>query len=561
LRRPFHIRNLAALVFGAAFVLCAQGSNPAQQPGFQSAKPAVFHVEAVARSTQAVNYLHRGGSTRIDFQGTPLMAFARGSAHVESLRGVIHVSAEFKNLVQPSSYGPEYLTYVLWAVSPDGRPVNLGELTLDSYGAGSTSKIDTSCEIQTFGMIVTAEPYYAVTLPSDVVVLENAVRADTRGVIEAINARYELLPRGVYTLQGKAAGFTPVQVNKKNPLELFEAQNAVQLAQVARADKYAHESFQQANEALQQALKYQQQKPGQKPVITMAREAVVRAEDARVISIRRQQAEEQENERLAAIARENAEREKAEASRLKAEDESRQRLRAEADRAAAEKSKAEALAYAAEADRQKREAQAARAAAEKATAEAQAAKAEALAAQQQLAVEVARFREAAAEADGLRRKAEEDRQRLRQQLYDQFNAILQTTDTPRGLVVNMSDVLFDIGSFTLRPAAREKLARIAGIILGHPDLRVKVEGHTDNLGGDDLNMRLSENRAASVRDYLIAQGVGPAYITAQGFGKSMPLADNNTSGGRQANRRVEMVVFGEIIGTVLMTPSAKPPPQ
>jgi hypothetical protein len=156
-----------------------------------------------------VNYLHRGGSTRIDFQGTPLMAFARGSAHVESVRGVIHVSAEFKNLVQPSSYGPEYLTYVLWAVSPDGRPVNLGELTLDSYGAGSTSKIDTSCEIQTFGMIVTAEPYYAVTLPSDVVVLENAVRADTRGVIEAINARYELLPRGVYTFQGKAAGFTP----------------------------------------------------------------------------------------------------------------------------------------------------------------------------------------------------------------------------------------------------------------------------------------------------------------------------------------------------------------
>jgi outer membrane protein OmpA-like peptidoglycan-associated protein len=125
----------------------------------------------------------------------------------------------------------------------------------------------------------------------------------------------------------------------------------------------------------------------------------------------------------------------------------------------------------------------------------------------------------------------------------------------------MSDVLFDIGSFTLRPAAREKLARIAGIILGHPDLRVKVEGHTDNLGGDDLNMRLSENRAASVRDYLIAQGVGQAYITAQGFGKSMPLADNNTSGGRQANRRVEMVVFGEIIGTVLMPPSAKPPPQ
>ena len=560
LQRILRKGNVAILVLTAALPLPAQVRNPPQPP-LQPTNPAIFRVEVVARTTQAVNYLHRGGATKIDFQGTPLMAFARGSARVESVRGATHVSADFKNLVQPSSYGPEYLTYVLWAISPDGRPVNLGELTLDSYGAGSNSKIDTTSDIQTFGMIVTAEPYYAVTLPSDVVVLENVVRPDTRGVIEAIDARYELLPRGVYTLQGKAGGFSPVQINKKNPFELFEAQNALQLAQLARADQYAPESFQKANDALQQALHYQQQKPGQKPVVTMAREAVVRAEDARAIAVKRRLAEEQENERQAGIARENAERQKAEAARLKAEDENRQRLQAEADRAAAEKSKTEALAAAAEAERQKREAQAARAAAEKAMAEAQAARQEALAAQQQLALEAAKFREAAAEADGLRRKAEEDRQRLRQQLYDQFNAVLQTVDTPRGLVVNMEDVLFDVGRYTLRPAAREKLARIAGILLGHPGLRVQVEGHTDSMGGDELNLRLSENRAATVRDYLVAQGVNPANVTAQGFGKTMPVEDNTTAAGRQANRRVEMVVNGEIIGTVLTHSTAKPPLQ
>jgi outer membrane protein OmpA-like peptidoglycan-associated protein len=553
-----------------ACAAAAQPQSPAQNPPPANSQPpyqsnAVFRVEVVARTTQAVNYLHRGGSTKIDFQGTPLMAFARGSARVESVRGVIHVSAEFKNMIQPASYGPEYLTYVFWAISPDGRPVNLGELTLDSYGAGSTSKIETTSDIQTFGMIVTAEPYYAVTQPSDVVVMENIVRPDTRGVIESIEARFELLPRGTYTMQGRAPKFVPVQVNKKNPFELFEAQNAIQLALVAHADTYASDSFNKANETLQQAFRYQQQKPGQKPVITMAREAVVRAEDAREIAIRRQKAEAQETERQAALARENAEREKAaqerqkaEESRLKAEEETRQRLKAEADRAAAEKAKAEALAAAAEAERQKQEALAAKAEAERAKAEADAARLAAVQERQKLAIEAEAAKANALEAERLRQKAEQERALLRQQLLDQFNAILQTVDTPRGLVVNMADVLFDSGRFSLRPVTREKLARIAGIVLGHPGLRIQVEGHTDSLGGDEYNMRLSENRAAAVRDYLVSQGINPGNITAQGFGKTMPVADNSNAAGRQANRRVEMVVSGEVIGTAI---SGKPPAQ
>src|SRR6266404_3743607 len=247
--------KIGTLMVLSGLLLSAQETNPTQRPPERTIQPEpgmptpIFRIEVVARTSQAVNYLHRGGSTRIDFQGTPLLPAGKGSAKVESERGVIHVSADFKNMAAPSSYGPEYLTYVLWAISPDGRPVNLGELTLNDYGAGSTSKIDTTSDIQTFGMIVTAEPYYGVTQPSDVVVMENVVRPDTRGVIEAINAKYELLPRGMYTSQGRASGFTPIHVSKKDPFELYEAENALQLARVAGAEQYAADSYQKARAA------------------------------------------------------------------------------------------------------------------------------------------------------------------------------------------------------------------------------------------------------------------------------------------------------------------------
>ncbi len=218
----------------------------------------------------------------------------------------------------PSSFGGEYLTYVLWAISPDGRPVNMGELTLNRYGQGSRSEIKTASEIQTFGMIVTAEPYYAVTQPSDVVVMENVVRKDTKGVIETVDAKYELMPRGIYTSEGKAGGFVPIHVNKKNPFELYEAENAVMLARLAGAEQYASDSYKKAVEALAWANRNQAQKPGQKPVITMAREAVVRAEDARVIAIRAQREEALARERAESLARETA-------SAAKAEQEARER--------------------------------------------------------------------------------------------------------------------------------------------------------------------------------------------------------------------------------------------
>jgi outer membrane protein OmpA-like peptidoglycan-associated protein len=543
------LRSITPAFLITGLLLTAQDRNPTQQPAqVITAQPGapvpIFRVEVVERTTVAVNYLHRGGSTRIAFQGTPLMASSKGEAKVESERGVIHVSAKFEHMAPPSSFGPEYLTYVLWAISPDGRPVNLGELTLSDYGNGSDSKIDATSDIQTFGLIVTAEPYYGVTQPSDVVVIENAVRPDTQGLIETINARYELLPRGIYTSQGRAAGFVPVRVGKAEPFELYEAENAVQLAHLAGADRYAADSFQKALGALDQAHQYQSQKPGQKPVITMAREAVVRAEDARVVAIRRERDEAEAN-------RLNAEKEKAEAARIRAEEESRQRAQAEAERTIAEDAKKQALEAANAANRERAAAETAKLQADQARQAAEQARQAALAEQQHLAAETDQARLAAAEAERQRQDAEQQQTQLRQQLLFQLNQILQTRDTARGLIVNMSDVLFDTAQYTLRPGAREKLAKVSGIILAHPGLRMEVEGHTDSVGGDDYNMKLSENRANTVRTYLVDQGVNSESVSARGFGKTSPVADNTTAAGRQMNRRVELVVSGEIMGTTV----------
>ena len=557
------LTKLAISALGATFLLSGQDPNPTQRNRVITVQPEpgmptpIFRIEVVSRSTPAVNYLHRGGPTKIDFKGTLLMPAGRGSATVESERGVIHVFAEFKDFVPPSSFGPEYLTYVLWAISPDGRPVNMGELTLNNYGNGSKSDIKTTSEIQTFGMIVTAEPYYAVTQPSDVVVMENVVRKDTRGVIEIVNAKYELLPRGMYTSDGRAREFIPVRVDKKNPFELYEAQNAVMLARLAGAPQYAPDSFQKAVDALAWANRNQKEKPGQKSVITMAREAVLRAEDARVISIRAERQGVLAQERQASLDRETAAKAKADeeirrrtiadAERARAEAD---RNRAEADRAAADRSRSQAQAAAEEAQRERQRA-------ETAKLEADRARQEAIEQQQKLAAQADQAREAAARAQQDQRDAaarsQQEQTELRRQLLLQFNQILETRETARGLIVNLSDVLFDTGQYTLKPGAREKLAKVSGIILAHPGLKIEVEGHTDSIGGDEYNMRLSENRASAVRSYLVTQGLNSGIVTARGFGKTKPVANNATAAGRQQNRRVELVVSGDVMGTSVTT--------
>ncbi len=531
----------------------AQAPNPTQQsnPSENAGQTMpIYRVTVVARTTKAINYNHRSGSTRIDFRGTALMPEARGEAKVESKQGVIKIDAQMERLEPATKYGPEYLTYVMWAITPEGRATNVGEVLLHD----GKSKLDATTELQSFGLIVTAEPYFAVTQPSDVVVMENFVRQDTTGTIEEVDAKYELLQRGQYTLNVNPAEIRPLQLDRKVPLELYEARNAVQIARWTGAERYAADTFQKAVVDLENAEGYLQGKGGKKPIGTVAREAVQMAEDARIITIKKMQDEGLANERQAGVDRESrAERERAaaqsEAERVGREaDASRASAQAEAERVKRETdaqnaaAQAEATRLKLQADEQSAAAQAGLERAAKATAEAQA------------ETETARL--ATQDANQLREKAEADRTELRSQLLQQFNLILETRDTTRGLIVNMSDVLFDTGKYSLRPVAREKLAKLTGIILGHPGLRLAVEGHTDSVGGESYNQLLSEQRGTAVRDYLTREGMPGTSVTSQGFGKSQPVASNETAAGRQQNRRVEIVVSGEIIGTEIGSPRA-----
>jgi outer membrane protein OmpA-like peptidoglycan-associated protein len=485
--------------------------HPTDQVPASEAKPVaqqngiyIYRVKVVQRNLDCVNYLHRSGSTTIGFDGTPLLANAKGEAKVTSERGGITIEAKFEGLTPANGFGKEYLTYVLWAISPDGRAQNLGEI----LPAGTKNNIRVTTALQSFGMIVTAEPYFSVSEPSDVVVLQNVIRPDkTSGVLEKVNANFYLLPRGTYAeTAGSKTIMNPITRDERSPLELFEAENALRIAQETGADKYAPDIFAKAKLALQNALDIDSNKHGDRKMeITHAREAVERAEDARITTLRKQAAE-----------------------------------KAQAQVAAKEQAQAEAVQSQEQSARSQMEAQRAQLEAE----QAQAAKAQADAARAQAEAEAAEARARASEAN----KSAEDANAVREKLRQQLNSVLATSESARGLIVNMSDVLFDTGKYTLKPGTQISLAKVAGILQAYPGLKVQVEGYTDSVGSDDYNQKLSENRAGGVKDFLVSQGVSATNITSQGFGKNDPVADNSTASGRAQNRRVNLVVSGGAIG-------------
>jgi outer membrane protein OmpA-like peptidoglycan-associated protein len=482
-----------------------------QQPGVvldRSGRVPVYRVTVVQRMTKAINYRHRSGPTEVNFQGTDLMPQARGKIVVNSKQGRIEIKARMEDLTPATQFGPEFLTYVLWAVTPEGRPKNLGEVLLN----GDNSKIEVTTDLQTFGLIVTAEPYFAVTQPSDVVVMENVVSDRTTGTIEPIDAHYELLQRGQYLLNVSPADRQTLIIDRKTPLELYEARNAIRIARWTGAETFAADSLQKAETSLQNAEdEYAGRSANKKTVAQNSRDAAQAAEDARLITVRHIEDQRLADERAATAKREA--------------DAAAQASQAESERAAAEQARLEA-----ERDKEKADAAAQRALQQKTAADAD------------RAAEAERSRRAVAQA-------EEDKARLREQLREQLNAVLETRETARGLIVNMSDVLFDTGKYSLKPGAKEKLAKISGIVLGHPGLQLAIEGHTDSVGSDEFNQRLSEQRADTVRSYLLAQGVPSDSVTARGLGKDQPVASNNTASGRQLNRRVELVVSGSTIAS------------
>ena len=599
---------------GAMFIIAgALPAQTAQPPSENTARMEagaipIYRVSVTARTAKAINYRHRSGATKIDFRGTALLPKSRGEAKVEGKQGYIEIEVEFDDLQAASKLGPEYLTYVLWAVTPEGRTSNLGEILLN----GTKSKLNVTTELQVFALLVTAEPYFAVTRPSDLIVMENVVRADTLGKIEEIDAKYELLQRGQYQRFGNPL---TLKMDQGLPLELYEARNAIQIARATGAERFATDTFLKAEKSLAQAEAYQARKAGKNPVIMTSREAVQTAEDARAIAVKRQEeaaltAERQqsadresraESGRVVAQSETDRVTREAEAARIQASAESARLIQekdaqtaaslAEADRvkrdtetrlaaaaADADRLKQENATQSAtalkEAERMKREMEtrslAAAADTARLTTENAALSASALAETERMKREMeARSLAAAADVDRLKREneaqkaasqldldraakeraqADVEKAELRGQLLKQFNAILQTRDSARGLIVNMSDVLFDTGRFALRPLAREKLAKVAGIVSGHPGLKLDVEGHTDSVGTDEYNQHLSEQRGTAVRDYLTQGGMAASSVTAKGLGESQPVATNVTAAGRQQNRRVELVISGEAIG-------------
>jgi outer membrane protein OmpA-like peptidoglycan-associated protein len=476
------------------------------------------------------------------------MPSANGQAKVESKKGYTEIEVEFGNLQRPTTFGNEYLTYILWAISPEGRAINLGEVLV---GDNHRSKLDVTTDLQAFALIVSAEPYYAVRQPSNVVVLENVVREDTKGTTEAVNAKYELLERGGYIPTGYK--FDPVVLNAKLPLEFFEARNALRIAQSEGAEQYATDSYRHAVKLMEQADGYATEKnTPKKQLIAVSREAVQTAEDARAIAVKKMDEVRLANERQAssdAQARTQGQaddamrqKEQAELDTAKAQTATAQ---AESDMARAQAAKVQADSDASKARTDASDAQAAAAKAKSDMADSQASSKTALSAAQ---ADADQSRADKLTAQQAAQQAEADKAAMRTRLSAQLNSILQTRDSARGLIVSMSDVLFDTGKFSLKPGAREKLAKVAGILLAYPGLNIEVGGYTDNVGGDAMNQTLSENRAGSVRDYLVQQGVSTSSVSSRGFGNTLPVASNENSAGRQQNRRVELLVSGEAIG-------------
>ena len=535
------IKLLLAAVITLSFSSLAQTDSQTLTVEPMNYTPT-YRVTVISRTAQAVNYKHRGGAAKLDFTGTDLMPAANGQAKVESKKGYIEIEVEFGNLQSPTTFGGEYLTYILWAISPEGRAVNLGEVLV---GNDHRSKLDVTTDLQAFALIVTAEPYYAVRQPSNVVVIENVIREDTKGTFETVNAKYDLLERGGYIPTGYK--FDPVVLNAKLPLEFFEARNALRIAQSAGAERYAPDSYQRAVQLVDKTDAYATEKNSdKKAMIAVAREAVQTAEDAREITVKQIEQERQDNERRAAADAQAQ-------TQAQADDATVQKNQAQSDQARAERARdrAEADTAKAEAAKAQAEVDAARAQADAARAQSDSDRARSDMANNQAASATA-LSAAQADAEQSRlavQQADADKVAMRTRLSEQLNKILQTRDSARGLIVSMSDVLFDTGKYSLKPGAREKLAKVAGILVSYPELNIEVGGYTDNVGGDAMNQTLSENRASTVRDYLVNQGVATNSVSAKGFGNTLPVATNDNSSGRQQNRRVELLVSGEAIGS------------
>ncbi|MBI3654306.1 MAG: OmpA family protein [Acidobacteria bacterium] len=486
------------------------------------------NVVLAKRATLAVKYPDNDG-TSVDMIGTALQPRLRGRAEVKRKEGRTRIKLDLKNLQNPQTLGAFYTTYILWAVAPEGQADNMGELSVK----GNESKIEVTTPYQTFGLIVTAEPYGTVKLPSPTIVAENILRDKTEGTITSSQIEYRGDSGAYYRVA--ATEMTP---DFSTPLVVLGARRSVEIARRAGARQYAASELQEAEnrlavlESLWVAHRKHEEKFGSE-----ARDVMRLAEQARSLAVERMEQARLMAERRAAgqaitESQNEADRAKSDAERARLEAE-RAKMETEDIRAALQRSEDALMAAHKNVEQAKTEAERAKANEEVARLEAERARLESQEAKQ-----------ATAEARQQFEDVKRERDALQQRLFVSLSAILETRREARGLIVSLSDVLFDFNKATLKPGAREKLSKLAGILLAYPGkYQIEIEGHTDSIGSDDYNLKLSEDRAKSVRDYLNSAGIGANKIIAvRGFGKAKPVTTNDTAEGRQMNRRVEIII-------------------
>ena len=481
---------------------------------------------AVRRQILAVKYIE-DNRTSVNMAGTSLLPRASGKADVEFKHGRSRIKLEMENLGHPQSLGAYYTTYILWAVAPEGQAESLVELPIgEKFNADATTKL------QTFGLMITAEPHQRVALPSPVIVAENALRRGTEGNVGVSQIDYSGDAGTLYVVSW--ANSPALNADFNTPLLILGARRAVWIAQRADAGAFAAAELREAEVKLEvleqnwpQSRKQDNQRKNAERYGGQARDVMRLAEHARSLTV--------ERSAKASLA---AERRDASDTIAQAQSDA-DRARSDADRAATDADRARAEAERARISERE---EAARAAADAALSRERIAKA-------QSETDAAKANEVLASNEASRARIQaldalRERDAARQGLFVSLSAILETRREARGLIVNLSDVLFDTGQATLKPGAREKLSKLAGILLAYPGAyRIEVEGHTDSVGSDDSNLKLSQGRADSVHDYLLQSGVKPdRMMTARGLGESSPVAGNETAAGRQVNRRVEIII-------------------
>jgi len=507
-------------LLAVVLVFCPLNLLQAQNPPAAKSAP-IYNVTVVGRTVDAVNYQYRSVPTQIDFRGTVLLPQAKGNAVVESKTGRTDIDAHFEHLAPPQQFGAEYLTYVLWAITPEGQAKNLGEVLANGSDKAHTH---VTTDLQKFGLIVTAEPYSAVHVPSDVVVMQNQIRPDTIGATEPIQAHFELMPRGTYTYNvpsGPPTRGRSVSMSEYEELvELYQAVNALQIAEAQGASQYAPEVIAKARSEYENARQLQSRKHADKDaVITAARGAAQTAEDARALTASRKKDAE------VAEAKSTAEHEQQ--LRLQAE---AQVQRAQTEAADAQ-AKAVAAANALESERSAR-------------------RPVTNPAEQQTPVapppppEIVPPAPSYANPPAGQNAAEDSHAALRVRVLGQLKQSFDAIDTGRGLVVTLPDR--DFQGVILLPSFADGLRKLVGIVRAQPGLTVEVDGNSDTTG--NAGEQFSLDRATEVEDMLIRGGLPQNLITARGLGDSHPFGPNTTAQGKQDNRRVEIVIHGDPIG-------------